>query len=246
MGVCCAESVAKQQDFHRSTARLFGRGASYTLPQVAGRAVATPSHGTLLSSAQLLVVALHEIAELSRHRITVHGCEIFAGVLLREFFNDAITEFDERLRDACVQNRDLRSFVAPLEVDAQLTGTVEHLGGFVAEFGVVEKLLHIAQAVAPAVVAVASEDIGVGLFFGIIEEEGFGERAALDLRTRAVVVRIAVAGGAARDLVVIVAVVVGTLADVATLIGIVGIGGLRLPLTPSTSASVVGSAPFQP
>ena len=45
----------------------------------------------LLPSAQLLVVALHEIAELRRHGITIHGCQILSGTFFREFFRDSIT-----------------------------------------------------------------------------------------------------------------------------------------------------------
>ncbi|MFN9943793.1 MAG: hypothetical protein ACK56I_30405, partial [bacterium] len=112
---------------------------------------------------------LHEIAELRRHRIAVHGCQVFAGIAFRELLGDTIPQFDQRLRDALVQNGHLRRFVAALQVHAELPRTIEDLCGLVAQFRVVEKLLHVAKPVAPALVAIARENTFITNFSRIIK-----------------------------------------------------------------------------
>jgi hypothetical protein len=67
---------------------------------------------------------------------------------------------------------DLRSCIVAFVVDAHRAGIVEHLGGFVAQLGLVQKLLHITQTIRPAVVAFASEGAVIRDFCALVEEEG--------------------------------------------------------------------------
>jgi hypothetical protein len=66
---------------------------------------------------------------------------------------------------------DLRSCIIALVVDAHRTGIIEHLGSFVAEFGLVQKLLHIAQTIRPTVIAFSSEGSVIRDFGALVEEE---------------------------------------------------------------------------
>jgi hypothetical protein len=67
---------------------------------------------------------------------------------------------------------DLRGRIVAFVIDAHRAGIVEHLGGFVAQLGLVQKLLHIAQAIRPAVVAFAGEGTVIRDFCALVEEEG--------------------------------------------------------------------------
>jgi hypothetical protein len=67
---------------------------------------------------------------------------------------------------------DLWSRIIALVIDPHRAGIVEHLDGFVAEFGLVQKFLHITQAIRPAVVAFAGEGPVIRDFCALVEEEG--------------------------------------------------------------------------
>ena len=232
LGVCCAKILRSQHSCHRSTARLLGAQLILFAAARDGRAVATPIL-RLLARTQLLVVTLHQVAELSWNRIAIHWGKIFTRILLREFFNHTVAQFDERLRDARVQAGDLWGFVAAFEVDAQLACAIKHLGGFVAEFGLIEQLFHIAQTVAPLLVAVAGEDAAVFLLLGVVEEQRLRHGTAVDGSTEPVIVAITIRGWTTSDLVVVVVrstIGAGTWLAITRLIGI---SRLWLTLTPA-------------
>jgi len=72
----------------------------------------------------------------------------------------------------------LRRRVVALVVYAHGARVVEHARGFIAQLGLAEELLHIAQAVAPAVIAFTGDGALAGLLIGFFEKERAASVAA--------------------------------------------------------------------
>ena len=87
-----------------------------------------------------------------------------------------------------IQIRNLRGFIATFEIHAQFAGAIEDLCNLVSQLGVVEQLLYIAEAIAPALIAIPSEDAVVRLLFGVVKEKGIRKDTTDNLGAAAVVV----------------------------------------------------------